>query len=267
MSALAGKCVVVTRAASQAEVVEKELLARKARPLLYPCIDFAEPRDLAAFDQSIFDLYHDVYDWLVVTSPTAADALAQRFGQLLASMRDAGTCKIAVVGAATAAAIQRNFGRECALIPDRATGEALGKAIPVGPGTKVLLPLSDASDGTLADTLRDRGAEVTVVTAYRNVLGTGGDDLPAHLAAGAVDAITLTSGSTARNLKLRLEAEGGSWERATTLPVACIGPSTSKIAEELGLNVVAVPEKQSIEAMVAELERYFAGLKEQTSAR
>jgi uroporphyrinogen-III synthase len=182
-------------------------------------------------------------------------------------MQDTGRCRIAAVGPATAAAFQRSFGRECRLIPDTYTSESLSEAIPVEPGMKVILPVSDLSDRSLADALRERGAEVTVVTAYRNVIGSGGVDLPALLAAGEVDAITLTSGSTARNLKLRIEAEGGDWSKAQALPAACIGPSTASVAEELGMRVVALPEKQSIEAMVEALERYFAGVKEESGAR
>jgi hypothetical protein len=70
--------------------------------------------------------------------------------------------------------------------------------------------------------------------------------------AGRVDAVLLTSGSTARNLLDLLGAPP-----AGTV-VCCIGPSTAAEAERLGLHVDAVAEQQTPAGLVTALAGVLA---------
>ncbi len=122
------------------------------------------------------------------------------------------------------------------LVPDTHTGEALAAELLRMPGKRLLLPQADLAPATLRDQLAAAGLEVTALAAYRTVMGQGGVDLPALLRAGQVDAITFTSGSTVSNCLARLEAEGGSPDLLDAILIACIGPSTAKVAKSAGLS-------------------------------
>jgi uroporphyrinogen-III synthase len=111
----------------------------------------------------------------------------------------------------------------------------------------------------LPDGLRARGVQVDVVTAYETVLGRGGDDLPAALRAGQVDAITFTSPSTVRNTLRRLQVEAGLGPDALAgVRIVCIGPVTAEAARNAGLRVDLVPENYTVSGLVDALRDAFS---------
>ncbi len=262
-SALAGKRVVVTRAAGQADDLDDLLRSRGAEPLAYPCIAFAPPEDVDALDAAVRDLVSGRFDWLVLTSRNAVTALADRL-KALASFplpsRDRWPVALAAVGAATARAAESELGLTADLVPDEFVAEALAATLiaRLRPGDRVLLCQADLARPVLAEALRAAGVALTSVVAYRTVIGSGGVDLPALLAARQVDALTFTSASTARNFLLRLEADGGRLADLADVPVACLGPVAAAAARRLGLTVQIVPEEHTIPALVTALETYFA---------
>ena len=67
---------------------------------------------------------------------------------------------------------------------------------------------------------------------------------------GAIDIVTLTSSSTARNLVAALGGDLSGLERSL---VAAIGPITAETARELGLNVGVVATEHTIPGLVAAL--------------
>ena len=162
--------------------------------------------------------------------------------------------RVAVVGPATAEAVARRLGWPVDVRPEVETAAALGRSMPVAPGDRVLLPQSARAGPALAAILRGRGAEVTEVVAYETTTGAGGVDLASLLAAGEVDAVCFTSGSTVRGCLDRL---GGAM-----LPdrvwVACIGTETAAVAATLGLRVDVVPAKHSASAMIQALAASIA---------
>jgi uroporphyrinogen-III synthase len=239
---LNGKRVVVTRAPHQAGSLVKLLRERGAIPVLYPCIDIS-PSDDPALDEAVERISD--FDWIVFTSPNTAYALS-RYGVSFDGP------SIAAVGGKTACIVRHHVQREITFVPQRQLGAALGETLPLHSGAKVFLPQSGRADNSLAETLRARGANVTIATAYKNDLGRGGDDLSAMLTAGKIDAITFTSGSTVENLSLRLG------DAPTDVPAACIGPSTGAVAGAGGYKTVLVPEADySLEGMVGVLEGHF----------
>jgi uroporphyrinogen-III synthase len=125
-------------------------------------------------------------------------------------------------------------------------------------GDRVLLCQADIARPLLADALQAACADVTTVAAYRTVIGSGGVDLPALLAAGQVDALTFTSASTVRNLLQRLQADGGRTPDLTGVCLAYLGPITADAALKLGLTVHVMTVKHTIPALVDALDAYFA---------
>ena len=142
---------------------------------------------------------------------------------------------VAVVGPKTAEATRTLLGIEVSLIAEEYTAEGLA----------------------LATALQAAGASVTVVEAYRTELGRGGDDVASMLAAGAIEAITFTSPSTAQNFMRRLAEENSQANLIDTICLAAIGPVTAKAMRKLGLQVNVMPEKYTLPELVEALEIYF----------
>jgi uroporphyrinogen-III synthase len=254
-SALTGRRVVNTRSPDQAGQLDELLIARRAIPLSYPCIDIALPEDAGDLRQAVRGLLAGRFDWVVFTSANAVRAVAEA----AKPGRIPPRARVAAVGPGTARTVRSLLGVEVDLEPAIHTGEQLGRDLIVrNPGT-VFLPLGDLAGDELSATLRESGAEITAVTAYRTVVGSGGVDLPELLRERQVDAVLFTSPSTVDNLALRLEHENGDWEGLAGLCIGCIGPVTSRAAVARGLRVRVQPRDHTLVGLVDELERFFEG--------
>lgn len=253
MSSLAGKRVVVTRAPHQAGELVDLLVARGATALLYPCIDIVLPDDTSALDAALHRLAE--FDWLILTSLNTVYALSQRLAAL--KIEQPARLSVAAIGPATAAAIETMLGFQVKVVAAEYIAESLSQAIPQPYGKRILLPQSAIAREVLADTLSDAGAQVEVIPAYRTVIGSGGVDLPALLAAQQVDAITLTSSSTVTHLLKRLTVEGGQIALLNQVLLACIGRVTAETAHEHGLTHTLIPHSYTLDGMIAAMEHYF----------
>lgn len=247
---LTGKRIVNTRATHQNSRFTALLQAQGAEVVEYPCIAIAPPEDDAPLRAALTDLA--TFDWLILTSANTVLALAA-----LMPTPTFGEIQVGAVGPATAKAAKTYLGRETTLLPETFTAEALGKALPILPGQRVLIPASAIAPPTLAEQLTARGALVTVVEAYRTVQGTGGADIVAQLAQKRVDAVTFTSASTVENFLARLRSEGGSRADLGGVCLACIGPQTAAAAEAHGLTVDVMPAEHTLDGLIAALTEYF----------
>ncbi len=248
--------IVITRAVHQSGELKALLEAAGFRTLLYPAIAIQLPADTGPLDAAL--RHARDYDWLLFTSANAVEAVARRLDALGLSSGALQGPSIAAVGPATARAVERRLGLDVDLIPPKAVGESLLDALPIPPGQRVLLPRAAKTRDVLPDGLQARGVRVDVVTAYETVLGSGGDDLPAALQAGQVDAITFTSPSTVRNTFIRLEREAGlDAEALAGVVIACIGPVTADAAKQAGLPVDVTPEEYTAHGLVAALKAFF----------
>jgi uroporphyrinogen-III synthase len=270
VSALVGKRIVITRAPHQTLEMERMLRAKGAVPLPYPCIDIAPPHDTLPFDAALKILADGRYDWLVFTSGNTVCSVAYRLNalglrlpprNLLERYTSASgrTLHIAAVGMATAEAVKQHFGVTVDLVPAVFSADGLGAMLNAQSliGARILLPQSEEADDGLHDMLVESGAHVTTVYAYRTVIGSGGINLPALLAAGEVDAITYTSASTVRNLMRRLRQDNADLQLLTGIVHVCIGESTAAAARQQGLALAALPYEHTLEGLIAALEHHF----------
>jgi uroporphyrinogen-III synthase len=147
------------------------------------------------------------YDWLVLTSRNAVEALFRRLEGPLP--------RVAAVGPGTAEALRRH-GAEPALVARVSTQEGLAAELREKPG-RVLFAGAQGARGVLARTL---GADFEPL--YRTVELEPGE-LP------AADLVVIASASAARALA-RLGPD---------TPCVSIGPVTSAEARKRGLDVVA----------------------------
>ena len=258
MKALAGKRIVITRAAHQAGELEQLLQERDAIPLLYPCIDIQPPQDAAPLRNALQALVDGKFDWLILTSTNTIRALKQRFDVM--GIQAPVNLRVAAVGSATAQSAEEQLGLKVSAVPEKYRAEDLARTLQLAKNTRVLLPQSEIAEPTLATALSNMGASVTTVVAYESVIGSGGVDLPRLLKRGEVDAITFTSGSTVTNLLQRLAIEGGNRDLLEQVCLACIGDRTAEVTRQNHLPVTVIAAQQTLEELVSALEHYYAAL-------
>ena len=284
---LTGLRIVNTRASRQASSLTRLLEAEGAEVLHYPTVEIKPCADSGKLDAALKELAAGRFDWLVITSTNTVYTLADRLRTLgIQHARIAQhSTMVAAVGSATASAVREELNLSVDLLPDVYVAESLAASLRVGRGSRVLLPQSALARPLLVNTLRRVGAEVAAVTAYRTVVGHGGDDLPRHFRQGNVDAVVFTSASTVHNFVERLKAEIpeesqeervegeipagrervsncsllSSYFSQLNLAVACIGPKTAEAARGHELPVQVVADDRTVEGLVHSLKAFFAG--------
>ncbi len=219
---LAGRRVVVTRAAGQADDLAELIAAAGGTPVVVPLIEIV--------DQPVSWPALGAYGWIVVTSPNGA----VRLPGLPAGPR------LAAVGTRTAAAL----ARPADLLPRRQSAAGLLAEFPGGPG-RVLVVQAGGAAPTLVDGLRAAGWTVDVVQPYRSVARR--PSAPERAAAGAADVLLLASASAAT-------AWAASFGRSTPPVVVAIGPECARAAAAAGLPVTAVAADHSLTGLLAAAE-------------
>jgi uroporphyrinogen-III synthase len=255
---LHGKRIAVTRAEEQASGLIERLRALGAEPVACPAIAIVAPADFAPLDAAIARL--DAYDWLIVTSANGAHALLDRMAGLGKSVTALAHLAIGAIGPATASALAQR-GLHASFIPTAYVAEAILAEIGDMAGRRILLPRADIAREALAVGLREKGATVDEIAAYRTVPGPGARELADLLRAGSPDAITFTSSSTVRYLLGGLAEAGLARPDACALlnsaAIVCIGPITAATARDEGLRVDAVAREYTTEGLVAALVEWF----------
>jgi uroporphyrinogen III methyltransferase/synthase len=229
------------------------LTERGAEVLQFPTIRVVKATDSEPLRRAVRQA--DSYDWIVFTSVNGV----QRFwSELRAAGKDTRSlCGVSLcaIGPATAAAIEME-GALADLVPGAFVAEGVIEALREAgdlTGRRVLLPRAEQARSILPEALRDSGAAVDEVVAYRTVLdGGGAEEVRRRLQEGRVDLITFTASSTVRNFAQLVGTEIGDAR------VMSIGPITSATARELGLPVHMEAEVHSIPGLIDALTRYAA---------
>ena len=256
---LFGRRIVVTRSREQAAELVDMLEERGAEAIQAPTIRIAPPEDMEALDRACADA--GAYDWIVFTSANAVDAFMRR---VLANgdIRDLKGVRLCAIGPSTAQCLSR-YGIRVDLTPGEARSEAVIDALKAAgtvKGARFLLPRSDIGREVLADQLRDAGAEVSAVAAYRTLPGgserDADQDIYRMLLDGRIDAVTFTSASTVKNFAKILGEEQAADLLRTTV-VASIGPVTAEAAQQLGIQTTVMPERYTIPDLVDALVEHF----------
>lgn len=237
---LAGRTVVVTRAAHRAGAFGDLLHAAGATVLEVPLVEIV---DVAAVDElaaAIAALTER--DWLVITSPEGAERARRA-----ANDPRGVVAQVAAVGATTA----QVFGR-ADLVPasQRAAGLVAEFPDPPGPGARVLVVQARGGTDELVTGLEQLGWHVARIDSHLSLPVV--PDEAARSAVVRADAVAFTSGSQARAWALAFGA-------ATPPVVVAIGPQTAADARAAGLQVTAVADEHSLDGVVTALVSVFAG--------
>lgn len=250
---LFGKRVVVTRSRAQMSEVAWRLHQLGAEVLECPTIKILPPEDGRPLREAMERWEH--YDWLILTSVNGVDTLFEQLRSAGYDARRLARVKVCVIGPATAERLEKQ-GIVADVIPPRFVAEsivdALAEATEIS-GKRFLLARADIARSDLARLLREQGAMVDDVEAYRTVADEGSKaEILASLEKDQVDWITFSSSSTVQNFFAQVD------QRLLTgkkVRLASIGPLTSAAIRDLGLNVDVEAEEYTFEGLIGALCR------------
>jgi uroporphyrinogen III methyltransferase/synthase len=242
---LHGRRVVVTRARAQASGLAATLRDLGAEVVELPAIRI-EPR-LQAPEVREAAAAIGVYELICLTSPNGVRLLFEAMAAADLDSRALAGATVAAIGPGTARALAER-GILADIVPERFVAEALVEAladVEVGRGRVLVARAAEARD-VLPDALRERGAEVDVVSLYETVREEPGAEAVA--AAQDADYVTFTSSSTVTNLT---EALGDRFP--SNARIVSIGPVTSETAKAAGLEVDVEAEQHDIDGLLTAL--------------
>lgn len=248
---------MVTRAAEKAREFIAELAALGAEVVAFPLLDFLPAGDSAPLDEAIRNLAQ--FGWLIFTSQNAVAFFGRRCNELGVSPKTiSGRTRIAAVGPVTAKAAG-TAGFTVQFVSPEAHGEGLAAGLRAEmKGKRVLLPRSDRARPELPAALRDAGAEVVEVTAYRTAACEEAQaETLERVLRGEVDVITFASPSAFERLAelCGIEPLRG---LATNIAFATIGPVTAEAIRHAGLPVAVEAEQPTSAGFAAAIVKYYA---------
>ena len=249
---LFGKRVLVTRDERPGGRLANALRDAGAEPILAPMIQVAPPEDWLPVDAALEDLAN--YDGLLITSAHAIRFLVERAQARGVSLAESGV-PVYCVGPETAR-VTREAGIPVTAIPDgRHDAEGLLDTLVrrFSPsGRRYLFPSADLARETLPTGLVAAAASVDSVVVYRTLPSKlGAAELQTLLGEGAVDILTFTSPSAARNFVERLDDAG--LRTAAGCLVGAIGPVTAEALRDVGLPADVVAERAGVKELVESL--------------
>lgn len=267
---LQGKHILVTRTREQASTFSERLQLLGATPVEFPTIRIVPPQNWEQLDSVLNRLFLEnaaerpYYDWLVFTSVNGVTICCERLIKLGHNMQHISNVRIAAIGPATAAALQR-YGLTADVVPDEYIAEGVAAALRNDAqkrnvslvGQRVLLARAAEARKILVTDLEQMGALVDEVPAYYTVAVAHDDEQGQQvlrlLREQKLDILTFTSSSTVRNFMQWLASDEERVQLVThnhQLIIACIGPITAQTARELGLNVDIEAQEFTIDGLV-----------------
>jgi uroporphyrinogen-III synthase len=241
---LTGWRVLVPRGGPWGDGVAATLRSQGAVPVIAPLINFAPTDDSATLEAALADLAAGRFDWLTVTSATTVDVLYAYDAKI------PDETKIAAVGETTAAALSA-VGYRVDLVPE-SDNSAAGMARQMNglePEPRRILTLrSEIAKPVLTEMLIAAGHDVRSVVAYRTVGVPAKENVVRDVVTGRINAILITSGSVAEQVREQFP------HIADSTVIAAIGPRTAHDADLIGLPIHVIAPEQTIDSLIQALE-------------
>ena len=242
---LFGKKILVTRARAQASKLSSALKNLGAEVIEAPTIKITPPTDnFRQLDAATENLRG--YDWIIFTSANGVEKFFERLKVHGLDARTFGTAKVAAIGSATAEKLL-SFGIIADVVPKDFVAESLADSLKnfVG-GKKILIARAEIARDVLPETLKNFGAEVSVVPAYKTV-----SEVAAQIDFDSIDLITFTSSSTVKNF---VTAYG-----VPKIHCAAIGAITAQTLENFGVTPAIIAEEFTINGLVEAIKNFYGG--------
>lgn len=257
ISPLSGKRVVITRAARQSVDLVEKLTELNAEPSLLPLVSFSAPEDYAPMDAALDQLEH--FDWIIFTSENAVRTVVKR-ASVRGNLRNVAgrRSRAAAVGPTTAAAAERAgffVDYQAQTHSGAALANELGERLR---NQSVFLPRSDRANPDLPGLLRNYGANVTEVVAYRTVTPVNLD--PEKIAAivnGETDAILFFSPTAVEHF-VGIVGDKMLQALQNRMAITAVGPITANTLNLSGVKNPIVAADTTADAVIAALEKHFA---------
>jgi uroporphyrinogen III methyltransferase/synthase len=253
---LQGCRVALTSAPDSPNSLADQLREREAALYFYPGIQTLSPNGYDELDAALQRCQKNEISWLLLTTPCAVEAVAERLPQL--GISNLAETRMAFYGAMTRIRAAKLFPSVSSTLPHADNHQQLVDAMQLSADDAVLVPLAQNIRADWSTLLRATGAETIAVPAYRLILGRSGDDLPGLLWNGFIDAIVFFTENSVRHFAIRLKAEGGSLDMLKDVVVACLDPQTATAAQVYGLHVQVLPTEDSLAALAESLARFFS---------
>ena len=242
---LVGTRILVTRAGTGNSSLAALLAGAGAEVLELP-VTRIESLDPAPLRQAVAHLAD--YDWLVFTSKNAVHLFREAMRAQGVEPSELGPARVGAVGASTAEALTAQ-GLPVHLVPEHFVAEGLLDAIRASgtlSGARVLYVCAEGARDVLPGGLREAGASVETIVAYRSVAERGDADLVRRqLQRGEIHLVTFTAASAVRAF---VEAIGE--QAARRAAAAVIGPITGAAAREAGLTVAVEAAESTASGLV-----------------
>ena len=254
-SVLSGKRIVVTRARAQAGELARRLSDLGAEVTEFPTIAIEPPIDYAPMDRAIAQL--NQYDWLFFTSINGVQSFFDRLRHFGKDSQELEHLKVVAIGPETAGRL-KNEGVHVYLVPSKYQAEGILECLDRSEirGRQILIPRAAKAREILPETLRQWGAIVDIVQAYKTVLPQDSPFPLRELSEKQIDVITFTSSSTVENFMGLLEGEDVKRVSQGTI-FAYIGPITARTAMDCGLRVDIVSDEYTIPGLVGAILKFY----------
>lgn len=253
---LFGKRIVVTRSREQASAFAEKIESLGGEAWEFPTIAITDPDDFNPLDQVLEKI--DKYDWIIFTSVNGVNSFFKRLRFHRRDLRELKGVRLCAIGPKTREALEA-YGLIVDYLPEEYRAEAIieGFAGEDLQGKRFLLPRADIARKILPETLRQMGAVVDEVTAYKTVREAADRDMLIELfQRKMIHVVTFTSSSTVKNFAgiLAVSDLPGLLQDTT---VACIGPITADTARSLGLKVDIEAKEYTIDGLIQAILLYF----------
>ena len=172
------------------------------------------------------------FDWVVFTSPSGVRIFFDQLIEQGVDVRCMAHARFAALGQGTAKEL-RTRGIVADLVPPKANGEALGRALAAEAQakSKILIPRARIGNAQLVESLIQAGHEVCDLATYDTVPLVGGlVDVAGELAQGKIFCVAFTSSSGVRAF-----ADANAELDFSQVRAACIGEQTQATAARLGM--------------------------------
>lgn len=251
-SALAGKGIIVTRPAAQAENLCQLLEQHGAIPIRFPTLAIEPPSDSRPAENIIQRI--EQFDLAIFISANAVE-----HGMSLIKDRLPPHLQLAVIGNASARALQK-FGLTADLKPTTGFDSEALLALPElqnMTGKRVVIFRGEEGRGLLGNSLSQRGAQVDYAEVYRRVKPALSPALIIqHWQHGEIQAATVTSNETLQNLYDLVGNAGRDYLRTT--PLVVVSERGQVLAQSLGFAApVLLAREASDAAIISALIQYF----------
>jgi uroporphyrinogen-III synthase len=235
---LAGIRILVGRAHHQASTLSAGLRKLGADVIEIPFIEIRKPRSYRRLDAALKRLAE--YDWLILTSVNGVKAVCERVKRLRRGTSDLQKLRIAAIGPATKAAIERHR-LKVDVLPAQYVAESVVNSLRHRvTGKRILLARAKAARDVIPRELRKLGAHVDVAEAYQTVMPASSRRRLLALLRDSryrPNVVTFTSSSTVRNFVALLGRRSALLDTPLLGGVrfASIGPVTSATLRDFRL--------------------------------